>query len=533
MARKTQSGEPKDLLGYIKPRGTIGDADQYLKASDFYVSPDLNNEDFYPSRNQPLKVGESPSRYFGGGIPIFVGEGSVFPSAVVAKRQRAMDQAALNAKLYNQKVDANAQKSLEDLYKMPGDVNYMYDEDLKKETINGYRSIYQEALTAHGGNKLAAINDLRDPNSFHGKKLQDHMVNQKIWENTINQITDISAKMHVAQEEHNAYIPPALESAVKEFETGNLRKANTQDLKKTIFSMHAMHDVIPFYNQLLNSVDPSETFGSGKEKGYTVTQVNKDDAYSRALMQIQAQPQIKMGYAMSVGLPPSATDEQVASAMAENIVKQKGRTIQKIPADAAGSGDGDGKYIRFVSRPITENSTSTYHHAGGYEIQDITASENSPTEKVKYSQFFDPQTGKIEHKSGEVQGAITRIELVYNPETKKVEWMTNVSVPSHNETVEKTATDDKGRKVTYPETISVPGKSIMIPYNETSAKVEAYTVDRRGNNGFKLKKEDFDKADQINSKINKGSLSVAPKDGDERAVQGGTAIFKNGKWQMK
>src|SRR5947207_2785296 len=94
------SKERTDLLGYIPPRTDVGNPDQYLTTKDFYTGPETNSNDYYPAMNLPLNVGGSPSKYFGGDIPIFVGQGAVFPFAAFDARQKALREAALKAKLY-------------------------------------------------------------------------------------------------------------------------------------------------------------------------------------------------------------------------------------------------------------------------------------------------------------------------------------------------------------------------------------------------------------------------------------------------
>jgi hypothetical protein len=520
----TSSRSRQDLLSTVK-RNPQGIGDDYVSASDFYISPDLNNEDFYPSRDNGILQGGSPSKYFGGNIPVYVGQGSVYPLAVAAKRQRAMDEAALKAKMYNVSVDekkkdaeAAAEKGVKGWeYK---EVPATYNENFNLKTIQGIEDIKNKYLNDP---KYPSKTEAYNAMSADGSELVKYTTARRAFGDNLNQLQAI-AKDVATSRKAGDFIPNGLQSAISGFYSGDMDKDPDATIKG-MTTMFAGNNLLPEMNALSSQFTPTE------KNGFKEVEIENVIPSAKGLVMKEVEGSNGENLALSLGLAANATPDQMTTELASQIVQRHGTQRDKPKEQSDGAG-GVGKYDRFTwdnaGAPTPEmakklaESNSPYLH-DGYSFQYLSVGGEAPPSKTwNYTQSIDPITGEVNKEAGAVTGSLIGINPVFNTDSKKLEWMAIISDPAHKETV--TTYDKKdasGKWVPVPkgtagaeattEDIQTEEKIVAIPYKGNENKIEVHTRDKRGQNGFTMSADDIKRVDEVNKKTSGGSSTKSKK----------------------
>jgi len=169
---------------------------------------------------------------------------------------------------------------------------------------------------------------------------------------------------------------------------------------------------------------------------------------------------------------------------------------------------------RFAVRPTAQNEGGVMKEGSGFEVQDLTANENSFKEVWKAPYALNSESGKQSKSfSGEIQGAFTGVTIRRNPKTDKMEYYAKITEPSISApttTQSQPIAPVDGKYVTTREIspATIPPRTQLIPYEDVKGKVEAYTAGKDAEGGFKLRPEDYQRLDEINKKITKKGSST-------------------------
>lgn len=541
--------QKEDLLGFLPDRADVGNPAQYLRVSDFETTPDTQSADYFPTAHQGVQIGSSPSRYFGGGIPIFSGGGALPPYAVADARAKAFEHATRAQQMRDQyKTDQANQNRM--YYQRPDDLPIAYNEDFQNAVRDRSMQYWSEAVKYYGGNQRLAQQDLQNPNGVFGRKYNDFNQNVKTYAANVKGISGIKDNIRKLQQEDKIVVTAAMENLLGSFEKGDfgrLDEHDPTDLKKRFMELQIMNNMLPQYNAYLAKQVPSqlpqEGIGNYKAKpGYFTHAVNPIDAKQDALKTIRSGN--KSAWAFLVGLPANANEEQIADKMATDAASQHEVQYTKIPSEAEGKNHGwsggDFTNDRFAVRPTVRDAEGKMKEGSGYEVQDLTASENSFKEVWRAPYALSADTKKPDSKfSGEVQGAFTGTLIARNPETKKLQWYAIITEPSVTSTDKNTTIQGVVNKNIHSEGQPnvTPPLTHLIPYEDVAGKIEAYTADKKGNGGFKLRPEDLQRVDEMNKHLpeNKSQRTYPLPEGKAASVKQNGVIYtwntENGKYE--
>lgn len=377
MAKSNYSKSTEDLLANLKRTKKDSGGEEYLKASDFYVEPELTNEDYYPSKDRSILVGQSPMSHLGGTNPIFVGYGNELPQAPIAKRKRAMDEAALNAKLYNASVDAKAEAAVPSWesqkvipeYNISHNVNaYQGVEDIRQKAYNDPRF----------KSRAEANRDLASDSGIYGSELTKHILTQKALGENYNALDDIakSVKTHLAAGD---YVPPGLTKAVEDFYSGKM-SSNSDEIIKGMTAMSVGNNLLPEINAL------SSQFKPNKDKGVSEVKAENIEPSARALVVREKQNGQSQNLAITLGLPPTATEDEQTAALVTQIQTRHGIQKEKPKAPKAAGSE--------KVEAITEEPPKKEYHSV-MTVGGETADENSVVTSLGGVSFSVPQTADV------------------------------------------------------------------------------------------------------------------------------------------
>jgi len=130
-------------------------------ANQDYVAPEYTNEDFFPGRNEPIRVGGYTGKTIGS-VDFFVPTGQYVPFNIIAKRERALDEA--------RKARAERKAKYKDPT-APSISNPKFNENLQKSYYEGLERIKGEAKAKYGE---YAVDALQDPTSEEYTAMQRH-----------------------------------------------------------------------------------------------------------------------------------------------------------------------------------------------------------------------------------------------------------------------------------------------------------------------------------------------------------------------
>lgn len=264
----------------------------------------------------------------------------------------------------------------------------------------------------------------------------------------------------------------------------------------------------------------------GNQRLFNIEQTATDDQKSTGLVNLfKTQPDALEAYRLNNKdriLSGQLKDdpEAILNDALVNYGKMDGRIsrpeLRTIPQPSAaerkkknyGWDGNDWNNSRFAVRPTAQDAGGQMKEGSGYEVQDLTANENSFREVWKAPYALNADTGKKSKSfAGEVQGAFTGTVIRRNPETNKMEWYAKIVEPSISTPITTQTQEAKGVTSTSTRTIQpqiVPPLTHLIPYDNIKGKVEAYTAGKDAEGGFKLRPEDYQRVDEINNKIDKG-----------------------------
>jgi len=172
-----------------------------------------------------------------------------------------------------------------------------------------------------------------------------------------------------------------------------------------------------------------------------------------------------------------------------------------------------------VMNPTTDESATIQHDANGNIIGGTTTIKLTPEAKA------ESDRNRIYNNARDQQFAKATDEIEKAKQAALQELPTGSSNAVIRSVIDKyDALKPKQQSLGYK-----PVKSETQSLNADEAKQTVF-------NKFKLNAPEILKGkvpEHVNLQKIDNSKTVAPKEGDERPVQGGTAIFKNGKWQMK
>lgn len=513
MATDKNITEKTDLLGFLPDRGDVGNPAQYLRADDFVTQPETTNAEYYPSKNEPVQFGTSAAVGRYAGHPLFSGSGSLPPYAIVDARARAIQHASIAQKLRDQQKAADANKN-NMYYQRPDNLPLAYNEDFQNVARDRSMQYWTDAVKYYGGSSKLAQEDLQNPNGKFGKAYNDFNQNIKTYAENVDAMSEMTKGVRKLEQEDKIVVPPAMEETLKGFESGEFGKLDEHDpveLKQRFQKMQIMNNMLPQYNAFVNRIQkselPNEPVGRYKAKpGYITSAVDPVAAKEEAVKTINSGA--KSSWAFIAGLKPDATVDEIADKLSKDAVNQHGVQYKPLPEhpDHKGAGWGNGEFTndRFAVRPTVKDAAGQMKEGSGYEVQDLTANENSFKEVWQAPYALSADSKKLDSKfSGEVQGAFTGVKIARNPDTKKLEWYAVITEPSVTSTDKSFQTsgylDKKGSTVSTPSV--TPPLTHLIPYSDVAGKIEAYTADKKGTGGFKLQQSDISRVDEMNKHL--------------------------------
>lgn len=254
--------------------------DNYIDVGD-YITPDLENKDYYPS-HQNVLVGGTPSRYFGGQIPIFSGRGSLFPFAPYDKRARALEQAAYRRSLMKSQTEQKSEKELAGLF---GDVkplgNPQYEQafmDAQYQAINDLK----DSLRANSdGSARGMLEAFRNPRTPEQKQaVRDYQIKQgniQFARDNNAAYADLVKRVDEADKAGNIVVPE-LRQKYREFKRGKLDITNP-NFQGDFYNMGIYNNINTEINSAINTIDKDIRESAGTK--FTVTTEQGKDEFIR------------------------------------------------------------------------------------------------------------------------------------------------------------------------------------------------------------------------------------------------------------
>lgn len=222
------------------------------KGDSFSASPGAMTSDLrFPSRSRGIRAGGSPSRFAGGNIPIFVGEGARFPQAIIDERMKAIEDAAFKQELQRSQDTANVFAPPEDIYALQE--NGYYDDWL--DGVEGILGDWtkrlgseQKALRAVSGGSAAATADM-----------QRHNMKTRLIARETNTLAERSAEILEAHaDDDKSVLPQAVETAGK-FLSGKIGRLDDPDSVKQIADANVTYSLNSSLSTMIKNIDKQVT----------------------------------------------------------------------------------------------------------------------------------------------------------------------------------------------------------------------------------------------------------------------------------
>lgn len=519
-------------IGKSRNPNSGNDVMNLINVDDFKFQGSPGAQDsstYYPSQTlSPARIDQQAGRYFAS-LPLKQGGQVLYPMGLADARRKALEEAAYKNEILNQKKQGES-KSFFDQYKMlQGLPAYQdkLDNYFQTEIIDG---IFNKAFDKYG---KYAVNKLSDPST---PEYQDLVMKYHQYETLTNATKTLDASVTDAlkRKKDGETLSQEQEGLISDYYKGNLiyNDKGQVDFSKLLTSPGAlklydtgwsrMKDLQPFINKDAETIYEKGIDVVGPD-GKTKHLTGENGVEFINAVKKNGPPEEKLDqYAQYMADDPNLNQPGLQGAARKDYWKQFvknnwGNTIEKqlyqIKA-SGGKGKGAGAHSATDLTWIVDSGYNTLMKTEGKEH--VSANGNKYWSNTP-AYNFQVNTGNI---NGE-------------PQYKTIDEIVIMDNGDKFYTLKEEKDPKTGRApINHPFTnywneIIVPtvNKAYGTGASEKLEKLKDYAV-TQGN----------DIADVVGVpylKKNVGAGGAGPKEGDEQAVQGGTAIYKNGKWVMK